>query len=81
METGAFSVGCWECLYGDSIWPVWARNIRISPAKRTLMESVNARGIAVDTDGTDTFACVNDQWVSIWLVATKEERAIYDKNK
>jgi hypothetical protein len=81
METGTFSVGCWECLYGTSIWPVWADNITVSPAKRVLMESVKARGIEVDTDGTDTIAFINDHWVSVWSVATEEEITAYDRSK
>lgn len=79
MEERRFSVGCWACLYGKSIWPVWARSVVVSPAKRALMESVMARGIMVDTDGSDTLAFVERKGTPIWAVATTEELAAYEK--
>ncbi len=42
------------------------------------MESVSARGITVDTDGSETLAFVDERAIPIWLVATTEELATYD---
>ena len=78
MDEHRFSTGCWECVYGQSVWPAWAHNIIVSPAKRMLMESVMARGIVVDTDGSDTLALIDGRAIPIWFAATAEELAAYD---